>query len=109
MMAYLAQQRCFNHARREAAARCPECERYFCRECVTEHEDRVLCASCLTRLVGGGKARGARLPGLVRMAAACAAFLVLWFFFYTMGQGLLALPSSFHEGTLWQPDPWELE
>ena len=43
----LLHQRCFNHMLREAVACCPECRRYFCRECVTEHEDKVLCAACL--------------------------------------------------------------
>ena len=41
----LVHQRCFNHMLREAVACCPECRRYFCRECVTEHEDKVLCAA----------------------------------------------------------------
>ena len=27
---------------------------------------------------------------------------VVWFFFYLIGESLLALPNSFHEGTLWQ-------
>ena len=43
-------QRCFNHAGREAVARCPECGQFFCRECITEHEDRVLCSACLKKL-----------------------------------------------------------
>jgi hypothetical protein len=41
----ITQQRCLNHMLREAVARCPECSRFFCRECITEHEDKVLCAS----------------------------------------------------------------
>jgi hypothetical protein len=28
--------------------------------------------------------------------------LAAWFFFYLIGEALLALPTSFHEGTLWQ-------
>jgi len=55
----LAYQRCLNHTFREAVARCPECGHYFCRECITEHEDRVVCASCLRKLVessAGGRA-----------------------------------------------------
>jgi uncharacterized paraquat-inducible protein A len=42
--------RCHNHPQREAAARCPECGRFFCRECVTEHEGRVICSACLRAL-----------------------------------------------------------
>ena len=45
----LAHQRCFNHATREAVARCPECHHFFCRECITEHDDRVLCTGCLKK------------------------------------------------------------
>lgn len=98
----LAHQRCFNHARREAVARCPECGRHYCRECVTEHEDRVVCASCLTRLTARGEERILRWATLVRLVQCAAAFLVLWVAFYALGQGLLALPSSFHDGTVWQ-------
>ena len=60
----LSAQRCFNHAGREAVARCPECSRYFCRECISEHRGRVVCAGCLASLsatvkerrsIGGGQ------------------------------------------------------
>lgn len=36
------------------------------------------------------------------------AFLVLWVLFHSLGQCLLRLPSSFHEGTLWKEGPWNL-
>lgn len=103
----LAHQRCFHHARREAVARCPECGKFYCRECVTEHEDRVVCASCLTQLTAGGKERKARLAALGRVGLCAVSFLILWFFFYVLGRGLLALPSTFHEGTVWKTDYWE--
>jgi len=103
----LAHQRCFNHADREAVARCPECRRYFCRECVTEHEDRVVCATCLAHLAGLDGQRARRLGALGRAARFAAALLLVWLVFYGLGQGLLALPNSFHEGTLWQGDPLE--
>jgi len=56
----LTHQRCHHHQFREAAARCPECGRYFCRECITEHADRVLCASCLGKKIGLDGARSSR-------------------------------------------------
>jgi hypothetical protein len=35
-------------------------------------------------------------------ASGCLAGVVTaWIFFYLIGQGLLRVPSSFHEGTLW--------
>jgi uncharacterized paraquat-inducible protein A len=106
MASSLAHQRCFNHAQREAVARCPECGRFFCRECVTEHEDRVVCASCLTKLaVGAGNDRK-RLVVVFRVLECGASLALLWLMFYLLGQGLLALPSSFHEGTLWQTGLW---
>lgn len=103
----LAHQRCFNHARREAVARCPECSRYYCRECVTEHEDRVVCASCLARLTAGKGERRRPFAVAVRALECAVALLVLWLFFYTLGHCLLVLPTSFHEGTVWQAGSWE--
>ena len=106
----LAHQRCFNHAWREAAARCLGCGRYYCRECITEHEDRMMCASCLTRLTAARAQRKARLAAIIRVAMCGVGLLTVWFFFYLMGKGLLALPSSFHEGTVWQERSyWESE
>ena len=107
MTADLAHQRCFNHAGREAVACCPECGRYFCRECVTEHEDRVVCASCLAGLAGDAAAGKSRLGVVLRATLCAAGLLTVWLFFYAVGQGLLVMPSSFHEGTVWQVDQWE--
>jgi len=98
----LASQRCFNHPEREAAALCPECGRYFCRECVTEHEDRVLCASCLgASKADNGKVRSIMAPAL-RFAQAALGVLIAWLFFYYMAEALLSIPDSFHDGTIWE-------
>ncbi|HAM72487.1 MAG TPA: rhomboid family protein [Verrucomicrobiales bacterium] len=103
----LLQQTCFHHAAREAAARCPGCRRFFCRECVTEHDQRLLCAACLGRLSsgGGGAGRGA-LPTILRGANALVGLCLTIAFFYLMGRILLSLPASYHEGTLWR-NSWE--
>ena len=101
-MQTLSHQRCFNHATREAAARCPECGRDYCRECVTEHDDRLICAACLRKT--------ARVPLLQRrgfartlQALRCVLSVVmLWFVFYLIGEGLSSLPDKFHEGSLWR-------
>jgi hypothetical protein len=94
-------QRCFNHAAREAAARCPQCGRFFCRECVTEHEGRVLCAACvrLSVRVPLFQRSGWRLT--LRAGSMLGSFLLAWLFFYLFGMVLLQIPSSFHEGTVW--------
>src|SRR5438128_2599445 len=95
-------QRCVHHANREAVARCPECGRFFCRECVSEHEDRVLCASCLAR-VGRVEKRERSILGLfLRSFLAMLGFLTAWWFFDLLGQGLMKLPASVHEGTVWE-------
>jgi hypothetical protein len=104
-MQNLAYQRCFNHAAREAVARCPECKQFFCRECVTEHEDRVLCAACLRKLAKIPLVKRPAFVTITRFAQCAAGLLVAWFFFFLIGEGLLRLPASFHEGTLWQV-PW---
>jgi hypothetical protein len=101
-MQSLAHQRCFNHAGREAAARCPECKQYFCRECITEHDDRVVCAACLKKLARSSLARRFALGQLFKLAQCVLGLLIVWYFFFLIGSGLLKLPDSFHEGTLWQ-------
>jgi hypothetical protein len=98
----LAEQHCFHHAQREAAARCPECRRFFCRECVTEHEDRVVCAACLKVLTAARSGGKVSIVWLVRTLQLVWGLLVALVFFYWLGQTLLDLPSSFHDGTVWQ-------
>ena len=98
----LAHQRCFNHAAREAVARCPECKQFFCRECITEHEDRVVCAACLKKLTHKPLAQRFKLAQLFRLAQCLLGLFIVWYFFFLIGEGLLKLPDSFHEGTLWQ-------
>ncbi len=98
-MTSLASQRCLLHPRREAIARCPECRRSYCRECVTEHDGRLLCAACLRR------ATQTAIPKLHRLAWLAAPFhlvtglVVAWVLFYLLGLALLRTPSEWHEGT----------
>jgi hypothetical protein len=101
-MPSLTQQRCFNHAVREAVARCPECKQFFCRECVTEHDDRVLCASCLKKLTRKPLVQRFALARLLSVAQCIFGLLIACFFFFLIGRSLVNLPDSFHEGMLWQ-------
>lgn len=98
----LAQQRCFNHPAREAVARCPECARHFCRECITEHDDRVVCSACLHKLTRKPERRRYRLGPLVKCVQFGLGIVLTWLFFYFVGQGLAQLPSAFHSSTVWQ-------
>jgi len=101
-MQNLLNQRCFNHSVREAVARCPECGRFFCRECVTEHDDRVVCSACLKKLARAPLASRPVFVKMFRFAQCVAGLVVAWFFFFLIGESLLKIPASFHEGTLWK-------
>ncbi len=100
----IAQERCSNHALREAVARCPQCGRYFCRECISEHEGRVICAYCLKRLGHKPLSRN-RLAGLVRGTLVLTGVLLLWSSFYLLGKALLTIPSSFHAMAIQPEEP----
>lgn len=101
-MASLIHQRCFNHALREAAARCPECARFYCRECIAEHKGRVICASCLARIVRPKLTERAGFIYLVRSVQLMFGVATACLFFYFAGRALLSVDSSVHEGTIWR-------
>jgi hypothetical protein len=102
MSATLLQQRCLNHSEREAIARCPSCGFYFCRECITEHDERILCASCLKKQNTKTERPRRNFAPVLRTMAALCGLLTAWFFFYVVGRVLLATPTQFHEATLWK-------
>jgi hypothetical protein len=97
----LRQQRCANHPQREASARCPECGRFFCRECITEHDDRVLCASCLAKLAKKEAAAPLWWTWTPRVALALVAAAVVYFTLLLLGNLLLSIPSPFHASGGW--------
>jgi hypothetical protein len=95
-MTALIHQRCWNHASREAAARCPVCTRFYCRECVTEHQGRMICAGCV--------AASSKMPGATVHAAgirwtllSVAGVLLAWMIFYYLGALLARIPSDFFD------------
>jgi len=98
----LSQKRCKNHPSREAVARCPECTGFFCRECITEHDDKVLCSACLKNILS------ARIPVTSKLKVPyfflqfVTGFMVIWSIYYFFGHLLLSIPSTFHEGTFWE-------
>jgi hypothetical protein len=87
----LIHQRCWNHELREAVCRCPSCSRYFCRECVTEHASRLLCAACLQSIGRGDPALRHRSRALLTPAAALGGLLLSWLLFYIGGEILLEI------------------
>ena len=84
----LARARCTNHELRQASGVCPLCRRPFCKECLTEHDGRLTCASCLKRAASVVGARGAWKKRLTATAMLAAALLGSWFFFYAAGSWL---------------------
>lgn len=107
-MVALSEQRCRNHAQREAVARCPECRRFFCRECVVEHDDRMICTSCLRTLTARETPRRRHLRAVWRFAQCAVSFVILWVAFLMLGRALLNIPTATHESTLWSM-PMEAE
>ena len=106
-MSTLALQRCLHHAEREAVARCTSCTQHFCRECIVEHDGRVICSECRGKLLqksGRTISLGQRLGTGLHLALS---ILVLWFCIYLFGKTLLLIPSSFHEGDVWKDMPAE--
>ena len=103
-MSSLALQRCWNHSSREAVARCPECERSFCRECVVEHEDRIICSACLAKLTAATEkpARRWSIRPVLHFVAAFLGLVAAWFLYFSLGRTLLATPDAFHAQSLWK-------
>ena len=97
-MTTLASQRCLNHPTREGAARCPQCRRIHCRECVTEHDGRLLCAVCLRASTRPVSTRSLRLRWLLAPLHLAIGLFVAWTLFELLGLVLLQTPSQWHEG-----------
>jgi hypothetical protein len=96
-MASLALQRCLNHSAREAVARCPECGQFYCRECITEHDERVICASCLHKLVQAVEKPVRRRWNLWPIFQSAAGVVVAFLVFYSAARMLVVLPEKFIE------------
>ncbi|MBZ5601360.1 MAG: rhomboid family protein [Acidobacteriia bacterium] len=95
-MTALVHQRCWNHASREAAARCPVCQRFYCRECVTEHEGRMMCAGCAAN-AAERVAEAPRSKTAIWALCGVAGILLAWMIFYYLGAMLARIPSDFFE------------
>jgi hypothetical protein len=104
-MQTLASRRCLNHAEREAVARCPECTQFFCRECITEHDDRVLCSACLKKLARVPLTKRPGFAMFLRLCQCALGILITWFFFFVIGEKLAREPNTFHKQSLWKV-PW---
>jgi hypothetical protein len=91
MTGILIHQRCWNHELREAVCRCPACSRHFCRECVTEHASRLLCAACLQAIARPAGTHRHRRRTLLSPVTALAGLFLSWLIFYIGGEILLEI------------------
>ena len=89
----LTRQRCWTHGGREAVSRCPQCRRYYCRECVTEHNGKMLCMQCLAAETAAETTR-AGTRWLLWAAAALVGLGAAFLHFYSTGYVLQQLPPA---------------
>ncbi|MFN0126613.1 MAG: hypothetical protein ACKV19_08010 [Verrucomicrobiales bacterium] len=103
----LLKSRCLRHTDRPAVARCQRCGQAYCRECVVEHDRRLVCAECLRHQVMGSTAGRERVwRQRVPWAAGVqwgVAILCLWWLFYGLGVMLRRIPATMHNGVTWLP------
>jgi hypothetical protein len=94
-MTAILHQRCFVHSSREAVVRCPQCTRYYCRECVTEHEGRMMCATCVSALALPAAVR--KSPGFGWAILGLGGVVIAWLIFYYLGALLARVPADFFD------------
>ncbi len=88
----IGQRRCFHHIGREAAGRCTVCRRDFCAECVTAHDDRLVCARCLDTLAVGRPVGTGGGKWVAAFAGTAALLLVGWCLFFLLLRAIAAMP-----------------
>ncbi len=96
----LKHTRCEYHGDREAAARCPECSGFFCRECVTEHNGRMLCLKCLRKNLDSLRGKGKGLGFYMMAAAFLISMMSSWYFFFQISVFLASIPQKYHDGSV---------
>ena len=80
---------------------CPSCRRFFCRECATEHEGRLLCSTCLRKLDRAAQAV-VRRAWLRHAALGLGGFIFACLVFYAAGSALRSVTAATHEGGPWR-------
>jgi hypothetical protein len=100
----IEKKHCYNHQEREPVAKCPECGNYFCWECITEFEYRVLCAECIKKK----SVKKTEKPGGVDVffrlifipLKVITGIIITWAVFFVLAQGLILIPDNFHSGRI---------
>jgi hypothetical protein len=87
MTGKVVHQQCWNHSERGAVCLCPVCHRGYCRECVSEHDSRLLCAACIKAALPASDAGGSRRSRKVWIPVlAVATTLIAWAAIFSLGQ-----------------------
>jgi hypothetical protein len=95
----LAARRCLVHPDREAAARCPSCHQYYCRECVVEHDALFLCAACLQKSIETRSHRRSIPFDWLSPFRLLLGFAGAYLSLYVIERILLLIPINLYNGT----------
>ncbi|MCD4819929.1 MAG: rhomboid family protein [Candidatus Cloacimonetes bacterium] len=90
-MSKLSQVRCHNHIDREAVSLCKHCHNYFCRECISDYDDKMLCKSCIDKLISNNNLKRKKKLNFKQYLAVIFSSLLLWFIFYSSGNILISI------------------
>ena len=102
----LRHARCLFHPLREAAARCPHCGGTFCRECVTDEDNKLACPPCLRRMMRPPVPKPSLARRLPQVFAGFAALVCLAALFFGLLRWRANTPEvhlSFGDATFDQP------
>ena len=103
MASVLGDTRCSIHPDRQGSARCPICRQSYCAECITEHEGKLTCASCLrTMHETEAKPKERRSFVIAPFIQIVIALALCWVAYYLFAQTLADVPDDFHDGTIWE-------
>ena len=92
-MISLKNLRCKNHPEREAVAKCNICGHFYCRECITEHNGKMVCGNCIREQTLDKNQFSSKLS-FKQLIIFLLTFLMLWLTFYISGEIIYKIPQT---------------